>query len=139
MSNGCVNYLYVTNVGSNHEALNEFIEAVRDPDNKEDFSPGKIYPCPDEINHSLMPGSDWYRENWGTKWCGDGQLAMLDYRRILYTFISASNPPVNWLRNVAQKFSDLYFVLKYEEFDNDVVGVCQVHNDKFFDQGISFN
>ena len=61
-------------------------------------------------------GYDWEKENWGCK-LGAMNSTILNERagHVEYEFDTAWSPPVKFLESVAKKWSNLVFVLEYEE------------------------
>jgi hypothetical protein len=63
---------------------------------------------------------DWALKNWGTKWdAWDAEVTDEENDHIVYQFVTAWSPPLEWLETVAKPFPSLGLTLTYEdEFNN---------------------
>lgn len=116
MPNWCNNTLKVT--GEETE-LKRFIDAVKT--DKQVLSFDKLVPMPKELENTKSPGDNpsWYEwriANWGTKWDLDESIGLTVKKRVAwYSFDTAWGPPIEWMKAVSVLFSELKFVLRYEE------------------------
>ena len=125
MPNWCHNRLTIT--GPNVRIAAFKLEAVG---HSPWFKPEELVgERPNPLNfHSLVPipdhvlaadyhtaGYDWEHSNWGCKWGAANPILRDEVGQIQYEFDTAWSPPVKLLLKVAQKWSDLVFVLEYEE------------------------
>lgn len=109
-----------------------------------DLSLAKLYPEPnyDEVKvkptfpaisgdkdvDSKSAWWDWRVQNWGTKWDLDAQLIDSNETSLIYEFLSAWSPPVEWLRKVAADFPTLTFLLDYDEPGVGFKGYAKAEN-----------
>ena len=77
-----------------------------------------LVPIPDDI---LAAGDEpagyaWERENWGCKWGAVNSTILDEWAgHVEYQFDTAWSPPVEFLETVAKNWSNLFFILEYEE------------------------
>ena len=150
MPNWCENRLCVYCIMDHPEELSNFIEIVKNPEDKSDLSMGKLLPCPDELlkqdsanknpddyraelikKYGHADCDDWCVANWGTKWdlCSVRTIEYND-NYIVYDFESAWSPPTNWVIAIMQKFPNLNFRLKYDESGMKFFGVLEIEDGK---------
>ena len=105
------------------------------PDNDKkdilDFSLG--VPQPPEVlanqretyntQQSMEPNNplNWQRRNWGTKWnCWNSEIKGRDDKKLIYDFVTAWSPPIQWLAKISEKYPNCFFQLFYiNEFGED--------------------
>jgi len=134
MPHDCLNY--ITLVGSNKDVKN-FIKAVKSEEKIFDFS-RIIPPIPDA-------NTDWYVQNWSTKWNSYDELdwsikSGLDHVCIANTFfLTAWSPPVNILIQTSKMFPKLMILhtfgsnIKYVGDKMYMKGSTILHNDYEWD------
>jgi hypothetical protein len=126
MPDWCNNKLEVHS--ENIQSLQNFINLVKSINS--DLSLGNLLPGPYELiinnlidfksdpglieEYIFGSGSQWYRKNWGTKWDVKAKAHRISTNTILYTFASAWDPPLEWIKYVATQFPDLEFTLYYD-------------------------
>lgn len=112
MPDWCDNSLIVSS--NDKETLKKFFEenVVPDEGNLEFscLSFNKSVPKP-EGNY----GNRWCIENWGTKWEADSSVYEMDEETLLFNFLTAWSPPIQWLEAVSKKYPDLHFELRFAE------------------------
>jgi len=126
MPNWCWNTLVVQ--GHDSDEVERFVERNRGPEGVLSFN--ALVPMPEGISmaESVDEGCDgrnlenwygWRLANWGTKWDlsdEDLELSGGPFQQT-YTFMTAWNPPLAWLRTVAPMFPGLRFTLHYSKED----------------------
>lgn len=102
-------------------------------------------PFPTELNNDgdTSNFSNWAILNWGTKCdCCGGEvlfnwqdtddrntvLSPVSLENIIYTFYTALSAPMNWINQVAKKYPEIKFELKYSEEHGDISGTYLVKN-----------
>ena len=99
-----------------------------------------LVPIPDEVLAAgyEAAGYDWEMENWGCKWEASN-TTILDERegRVEYEFDTAWSPPMEFLEAVAKKWSNLVFVLEYEEPGMGFKGMARAQGEVCEDHCVS--
>lgn len=147
MPNWCSNTVSIIHPPSMTE---EIIAFLADPEEKLHFSLNKIVPMPelpedDSGQNAVIPNwYSWRVEHWGTKWdvdCAPPSLMNIDdnHNMLVYSFDSAWNSPIEAINVLAEKYSQAYLHLVYDEpgmdFSGTVVwsgGVEQWHDERGF-------
>ncbi len=122
MPNFCDNQLEIT---GNVADIRLFKTLVKDTCAGTDLSFDKLCPTPSLLfkfeNFRILPSEyDWRVKHWGTKWDVKATLVNKDNKRIVYSFRSAWNPPLAWLKKAAQAFPSLQFNLSYKDEGENV-------------------
>ena len=89
----------------NTKELKEFVEKVKDPQQKTDLSYNKIIPC-----------TDWYFwrvGNWGTKWDINAKIVDLCDHSVTYEFLMAWSGPFRIIDQLVEIYPNFIFILKY--------------------------
>lgn len=78
-------------------------------------------------------GDNWLEKRmlyWGTKWEPMGVYSMGFYKdtTLYYSFITAWSPPINWLLNASEKYSNLSFSMGWDEEGEKIDGSMSVKN-----------
>lgn len=89
---------------------------------KDKFSFGSTVPPPSENPSPRMslndPLSNWFVDNWGTKWDAINPIVQTHKRnKIVLIFDTAWSPPDNWLKHIHTMFPDLQFNLVWVDED----------------------
>lgn len=78
---------------------------------------------------------DWKIANWGTKWEVEAKVEDGDEdNEVVFYFLSAWSPPLEWLRRVALLFPDVKFSLSYREEGNNFEGMTYAFRNDFEDE-----
>jgi len=122
MPNWCENNLSV--IGDENE-IRRFCETglitvvEKNGDIKQEWSLEPYYPYPDgNWDH------DWCVKHWGTKWDANYTFHECDKNSFFVRFLSAYNPPVDWLHKVQQDYPTLKFKLTYIEVFESFCGIA---------------
>ena len=124
MPNWCENGLHVTGP---RDEVRRFVKQAEGSDSVLLFD--NFVPMPKTKENTEGGGwFHWCTEHWGTKWeaCEVKRMTREDDGVVVYDFITAWAPPVEWLTAVAKQFPALHFWLRYEEpgmgFQGEAVG-----------------
>lgn len=137
MPNWCENSIEVTGpagdiarfvgigIGPDDPEKDRELEDYRDITNNRDVESWRIsryYPTPDNVEDAY----DWHVEHWGTKWDCGCYASSFDVGSNYFnaSFLSAWDPPVEWLRHVQRDFPTLRFKLLYVESGTDFSGIA---------------
>ena len=91
----------------------------------------KYIPLPNKINNKkleigLIKENNWYDwslKNWGSKWDAFNVIVKYNIKSniLKYKFMTAINPPVIWLKSIANKYNMLNFELSYKDEENMII------------------
>lgn len=146
MPNWCTNNLTVRGPS---KSVRRFVDAVTvkgEGESREFQIISTLVPIPEEFNNDDNRNSfegvhvvDWQYANWGTKW-GDSDTYLKDdfvleqdrddtvTLEVDFSFSSPWGPPLQAFITISQEWSDLSFLISYEELGNAVLGVTLITN-----------
>jgi len=78
---------------------------------------------------------DWNIKNWGTKWdASEPELMKETERMLIYNFLTAWSPPIEWLEKVTKLYPALRFKLTYNEPGMAFHGRAKAYQGKLYDK-----
>jgi hypothetical protein len=145
MPNWCTNNLTVRGPS---ESVSRFVDAVTvkgEGESREFQIISTLVTIPEEFNNDDNRNAegvhvvDWQYANWGTKW-GDSDTYLKDdfvleqdrddtvTLEVDFSFSSPWGPPLQAFITISREWSDLSFLISYEELSNAVLGVTLIAN-----------
>ena len=80
-------------------------------------APSNVPVDPDDVRRDGK--YSWRVANWGTKWEATKVGVEVGPERVVYTFLTAWNTPLSWVREASGLFPELSFELEFQDEDSD--------------------
>jgi hypothetical protein len=135
MPNWCYNVLEVSPLNNDHKSLVELkgfkFENRGSIDNEHsDLTFSAQVPVPKNTPDQY----DWVINNWGTKWEANEVHLGENDGNLTYSFETAWAPPIPWLEKVSSYYSNLTFVLNFEEPGVGMYGGVRAENGQIVEE-----
>ena len=146
MPNWCENTLYIRaedkeDMKELKDLLDETLEFSKDNNCATNLL-SSIIPMPKELEGTTAPKDspnwyDWCCNNWGTKWDVSCHETYIEDDYMEFSFNSAWNPPIPWIKKVAKLFPRLKFSLKYDDPGIGFMG-CAKGQGEIIEQSVEY-